>query len=107
MGGLGSHIPRRETGPAGREHEPCRARQLPDRGRDLVALVGHDAPLDLVALPPEQLVERIAAAILPGSGRDPVRHRQHRRLQTIRSFVFSTRTTSAIRISLSTAFAMS
>ena len=82
-------------------------RELPDRRRDLVALVGDDPPLDLVAVAAQQLVERVAAAILARPGRDAVRDRQHRGLQTTCSFVFSTRTTSVIRISLSTALAMS
>ena len=47
---LRRHVPRREPGAAGREHEPRRAGELPDRRRDLVALVGNDAPLDVVAL---------------------------------------------------------
>ena len=51
--------------------------------------------------------ERRAGPILARSGRDPVRHGQHRGLQVTRSFVFSTRATSAIRICLSTALAMS
>ena len=54
-----------------------------------------------------KLVESVAASILAGPRRHAVGHRQHRSLQTTRSFVFSTSTTSAIRIFLSTALAMS
>ena len=106
--GLGRHVPRREPGAAGREHEPRRRRASSRIARgDLVALVGNDAPLDLEPSPREQLLEGVAAPVLPRPGHDAVRDRQHRGLQMTRSFVFSTRTTSTIRISLSTALAMS
>ena len=78
-----------------------------DRSGDLIPLVGHDAPLDLVPVGAEQFLERVAASVFARPGDDTVREGEHRGLQLTRSFVFSTSTTSAIRISLSTAFAMS
>ena len=88
---LRRHVPRREAGAAGREHERARPRRARDRRGDLVALVGHDPPLDLVAVAAEQLGEEVAAAIL-------ARRRATTPSETVstaafrpRSFVFSTR----------------
>ena len=103
---LGSDVARGEPGAARREDDAHGGRELAQRGRDLVALVRYDAPLDVVPLAAQQLDEQIAAAVLARSVGDAVRDGQHRRLQTV-SFVFSTSTTSAIRIPLSIAFAMS
>jgi hypothetical protein len=68
----------RDTGAAGREHEARAAVcQLLERPRDLLALVRHDAALDLVALAGEQLVEQVAAPVLARALVDAVGHGQH------------------------------
>src|SRR5204862_140456 len=88
---------------------PFTARNAPTYASrsDLLSLVGHDAPLDVVAVPAQQLLERVAALVLPRPGDDTVRDGEHRGLQPTFSFVFSTSATSTIRMPLSTAFAMS
>ena len=104
---LGRDVARREPRAAGREDERAPSRELADRRGDLIALVGNDPPLDVVAVGAQQLLERVAASVLARPGDDPVRDGQHRGLQATGSFVFSTSTTSTMRIPLSTAFAMS
>jgi hypothetical protein len=106
-GRLRRHVPRSEAGSSRCQDESGIRGERSDRGGDRLALVGNDPALDLVALGPQELVERVSAAVLARTCHDAVRHRQHSRLQLTRSFVFSTSRTSAIRISLSTAFAMS
>ena len=100
---LGRHVARCEPRAAGREHELGGRGELLDRRGDLVGLVGHDAPLDLVAVSAQELVEQVAARILRRAARDAVRHRQDGGLH---SFLFSTSSTVNV-ISLSIAFAMS
>ena len=62
--------------------------------------------VDVVALPGQQLDEKLAARVLAFPGCDAVRDRQDGRPQT-GSFVFSTSETSLTVISASIAFAMS
>ena len=66
----------------------------------------NDAALDVAPLALEQLDERVAAAVLPRSGRHPVGDREDGGLHT-GAFVFSSRRTPSTTISLSTALAMS
>jgi hypothetical protein len=70
-------------------------------------LVGNYLACHLEALGAKQLLERVATSILARSPGDAVRDRQDGGSQASASFVFSTSVTSAIRIDLSTAFAMS
>ena len=72
--------------------------------RDLVDVVGDDAPLDLVSVDGEQGREEVAALVLARARGDPVGDGQDGGLHC---FVFSTSLTSAITIALSIAFAMS
>ena len=81
-------------------------RELLDRLRDRVALVGHDLAHDLEAVGGEELVEQVAARVLPRAHVHAVRDRENGRLHT-GSFVFSTSLTSETTIPSSTAFAMS
>jgi len=74
------------------------------RGRDLVALVGNDAALDVVTVSAQQLLERVAAPVLRLAARHAVGDGQHRRFH---SFVFSTSVISLSTMPLSIAFAMS
>ena len=99
-------VARGNAGAAGGEHDRSGLGQLRDRGGDLLGLVRHDSPLDLVAVAREQLGKDVAARILARAGNDAVRDGQHGCFHTA-AFVFSTRVTSAITISLSIAFAMS
>ena len=101
---LGSHVARREARPPGRQHERGLLRELDDRVGDRVPVVGHDAPLDLVALGPEQAGEQVAALVLARPLRDAVRDRHDRGLH---SFTFSSSLTSPISIPESTPLAMS
>jgi hypothetical protein len=106
-GRLRGHVSWSEARSAGREDKSRARGQLAERVRDLLALVGNDPSLDLVVLAPQQLDQDVAAPVLSRPGHDAVRHRQHGGLQVTGSFVFSTSTTSTMRICLSTAFAMS
>src|SRR5436190_4096466 len=105
-GRLGRHVAGAETGAAGRQDQNGLFRELHDRVGDGLAVVGDDAPLDLVTLSAEQLRQDVAAAVLPLAGRDTVGDGQDGGLHTA-SFVFSSKRTSLISISLSIAFAMS
>ena len=106
-GGLGRDVAGAEARPA-RGQNDLRARsELEQRGGDRVALVGDDPALDLVPVAGQQLGEEIAAPILALAGRDAVRDGEDSRPQDGTSFVFSSRRTSSMTISLSTAFAMS
>ena len=62
--------------------------------------------LEVVPLAGKELDEELAGRVLPLTGGDAVGDGEDGCLQA-GSFVFSTRTTSVTRISLSTAFAMS
>ena len=103
-GRLRGDVTRTESRPAGGQDERGLLRELGDRLCDRVAFVGHDAPLDLVALLAEQPGEQVAALVLArplgdavGDGDDCCLH----------SFTFSSRRTSPISIPESTPFAMS
>jgi hypothetical protein len=100
-------VARREPRAARREDETRTERELADRRGDPIALVRNDAPLDVVAVGAQQLLERLAASVFARPGDDTVRDSENRGLQPTGSFVFSTSATSAIRIPLSTALAMS
>ena len=104
---LGRDIARREARAPGREDETRAGRELADSRGDLIPFVGDDAPLDVVPVGAEKLLERVAARVLPRPGDDTVLDGEHGRLQSTGSFVFSTSETSTIRMPLSTAFAMS
>ena len=100
---LGCHVARSEARPARRQDDSGRRGKLFDRSGDLVGLVGNDAPLDVVSVRAQQLVEHVAARVVGRAARDAVRNGQDRR---VHSFTFSTSSTENV-ICLSIAFAMS
>ena len=104
---LRRHVARAETCPTRRQHELGLVRELGDRVSDRVALVGNDPAGDLVALSGEQLVEQVSAAVLTVTLRDAVGDGEDSCSHSIGSFVFSTRCTSVIAMSVSIALAMS
>src|SRR5439155_5133614 len=93
-----------EARPAGCQHDHDLFGELDDRIRDRVALIGHDASLDLVALAREQLRQNLATLVLARPLGDAVRDGDDGRLH---SFTFSSRRTSPISIAGSTPLAMS
>ncbi len=104
---LRRHVARGKAGSTGREDEASRARELPDRLRDLGAVVGNDSAEDVVALAPQELLQGSSAGVFPRALGDAVGDRQNRDPRQAGSFVFSTRRSSLTTISRSTAFAMS
>ena len=100
-------VTRREAGAAGGQHDRGLLRELRNRLGDRVAVVGHDAAFDLVALRGEQPAQQVAAFVLAGSFSDPVGDREHGGPHGSGSFVFSSKRTPASSIVESIAFAMS
>jgi hypothetical protein len=105
--GLRRDVAGTEPRPARRQDDPSLDGQLSQRCGDRIALVRDDPALDLVPVCCQQLGEDPAARVLALAGRDAVRDGEDRRLQESASFVFSSRRTSSMTISRSTALAMS
>ena len=100
-------VARREACAACCQHTGAPAGKVGDRGRDLVALVGHDPALDAKPSASRSSASVSPLAVFARAVMDAVRDRQHGGVHTA-SFVFSTRVTSEIgSSSLSIAFAMS
>ena len=97
-------VARAKARAAGRQHERYLLGELGDRVGDRVPVVGHDPPLELVALSGEQVGEQVAALVLARPLGDAVRHRDDRGLH---SFTFSSSRISPISIAGSTPLAMS
>ncbi len=107
-GGLRRDVPGAEAGAAGRQDE-ARAvvDEVGDGGGDHLALVGHCAAGDVVAVGGEQLFEDVAASVLALALGDAVGDGEDGRRHARGSFVFSSRDTSPMTMSLSIALAMS
>lgn len=106
--GLGCDVPRSEARASccQNEQRSSLVDEAPDSRGDLSGIIGDDDSSNVESLRTEELVEHIAARILPHACMDAVGHGQDRCVHT-GSFVFSTSSTSPITMSLSTAFAMS
>src|SRR5581483_7557159 len=97
------HVARRHAGAARGDDDVCGARKLAERRGDLRRLVRDDAPLDVVPVAAQELVEHVAARVGHTALRDAVGDGEDRGSH---SFTFSTSSTLN-DIPLSTAFAMS
>ena len=104
---LGGDVPRSEAGAAGGENNVGSLRQFPDRAGDGRGIVGNDPPLHVESLRPEQLGEKVAAAVVARAFVHPVGDCEDGGSHETASLVFETSVTSVTTIPLSTAFAMS
>src|SRR5581483_9320154 len=100
---LRRHVPRRDAGPARGDDDVRGLGELAERRRDLGRLVGDDAPLHVVPVAAQELVEHVPARVGDTAPRDPVGDGED---GGSHPFAFSTSSTLN-DIPLSTAFAMS